>query len=69
MKAKHYIKNYGAESCLEVYSNKFMFPEIDETQQWCNAETRFDTLLGLQLNAQFINAVSTSFLMLIGLAV
>lgn len=32
MKAKHYVKNLGIDECLEVYANKFMLPEIDETQ-------------------------------------
>eukprot|EP00347_Sterkiella_histriomuscorum_P014228 403361683 len=55
MKSKYYIENYGAGSCLETYSNKFMFPEIDETQQWCNSDDRFNTLLGLSNARNLIN--------------
>jgi hypothetical protein len=48
MRAKHYVKNQGGlDQCLEVHSNRFFLPEVDETQQWCNAEPRFNQLLGL----------------------
>ena len=54
MKAKHYVKNFGAAQCLDIYSNKYLFPELDETAQWCSAESRFNTLLGLSSATQLI---------------
>ena len=33
MRAKHYVKNQGGlDQCLEVHSNRFFLPEVDETQ-------------------------------------
>ena len=48
MKAKHYVKNQGdLDQCLEINANRYLLPEIDEIQQWCNSEVRLNTLLGL----------------------
>ena len=36
----------GADSCLNTYSNQFLFSEVDETNLWCDPD-RYRTLLGL----------------------
>jgi hypothetical protein len=38
MQSLHYLKNYGISDELELYSNEYLFPEIDETQIWCNPD-------------------------------
>ena len=54
MKSFYYLPNYEAESCLNTYSNQYLFSEIDETQLWCDPD-RYSTLLGLN-NAYFLKS-------------
>jgi hypothetical protein len=46
MKAFYYLPNLDADSCLNTYSNQYLFSEIDETQLWCSPD-RYAILLGL----------------------
>lgn len=66
MKAFHYLKNLELSSCINLYSNQYLFPEIDETQQWCTP-TRALTLLGLN-QAYLGQALSLIILSLTALA-
>lgn len=55
MKAVYYLKNYEVANCLETYANSYLFPEIDETQLWCNPD-RYSTLLDLY-NSWFLSLI------------
>lgn len=46
MKAFYYLPNYNVGSCLNTYSNQYLFSEIDETNLWCDPD-RYSSLLGL----------------------
>lgn len=54
MKAIYYLYNLNVKPCVETYSNQVLFPEIDETQLWCNPD-RYAVLLGL--NNSLYNAL------------
>eukprot|EP00347_Sterkiella_histriomuscorum_P012136 403369758 len=60
MKSFYYLPNYEAESCLNTYSNQYLFSEIDETQLWCDPD-RYSTLLGLN-NANFLKSSGLLFI-------
>lgn len=66
MRARHYVKGYGVEQCLETYANRQMLPEIDEMQQWCNAEVRFNKLLGLSSKGTRGMVLSQLMLLVVG---
>ena len=46
MKAIYYLPNYNLDSCINLYSNQFLFSEIDEINLWCDPD-RYGTLMGL----------------------
>ena len=47
MLSLHYLKNYDSMQCMRLYANEYMFPEIDETELWCNP-ARYTELMDLQ---------------------
>ena len=46
MKAIYYLPNYSLDTCMNLYSNQYLFSEIDETNLWCDPG-RYGTLMGL----------------------
>jgi len=64
MKAVHYLKNFEAAECLDLYANSVLFPEIDETAMWCN-DQRYDILLDLGLGRMMV--ASLALVALLGL--
>ncbi|CAI2372383.1 unnamed protein product [Moneuplotes crassus] len=44
--AKNYIQYTGASECVKLYSNKYLFPEVNEVEEWCNTKRKY-TLLGI----------------------
>ncbi len=62
MMAVNYLPNLNLDSCINLYANQYLFPEIDETQQWCTP-SRAATLLGLQ-DALFGQTMSVVLLLL-----
>lgn len=39
--AKNYIYYSGAPSCVKFYSNRYLFPEVDEVEYWCNDQRKY----------------------------
>lgn len=67
--AKNYIEYKYASDCVKYYANTYLFPEVNEVEEWCNP-TRKDYLLGLESGfGQGIAVVASAVMIIVMLAV
>ena len=59
--AKNYIYYTNAPNWVKLYSNRYLFPEVDEVEYWCD-DTRKYTLLGINSSSILKVSLATLFL-------
>jgi hypothetical protein len=55
--AKNYIEYTNAPEWVKLYSNKHLYPEVNEVEEWCNSYRRYN-LLGI--DSAILNQISAS---------
>lgn len=53
--AKNYIHYTNAPDCVKMYSNRYLFPEVNEVEEWCTPD-RKSTLLGI--NSSMLKSIA-----------